>query len=456
MSEYLAGRAQMGTSLGFHIIFASLGVGLPLLLLVVEGLGYWRKDETWHLLARRWSKAFGILFAVGAVSGTVLSFELGLLWPGFMRYAGSIIGLPFSLEGFAFFIEAIFLGMYLYGWERLSPLAHWLCTIPLTISGAASAWFVVTANAWMNSPTGFHLANGVVSDVHPIQAIFNPGTPIETAHVMISSYLATGFAVAAVYAVGILRGRHGEIYRRGLIVGMLLGIVCTPLQIVTGDINARWVADHQPIKLAAMEGQFQTEKGAPLRIGGIPDPAAGRTPYALEIPGGLSFLAYGDFGAVVRGIRDYPAGTTPNVVPVHISFQLMVAIGFGLLGLSGWFLVAWLLARRGPAGRRGVFPSAGSRLGRLLLLAIAASGFAGFAAIEFGWMVTEIGRQPWIVYGIVTTQAAITPAPGLVWSFVISTAIYVALAIALVTLLLRLATATRRGAAEPEIDSEAA
>ena len=455
MSEYVAGRAQMGTSLAFHIIFASLGVGLPLLLLVVEGLGYWRKDETWRLLARRWSKAFGILFAVGAVSGTVLSFELGLLWPGFMRYAGSIIGLPFSLEGFAFFIEAIFLGLYLYGWDRLSPLAHWLCTIPLAISGAASAWFVTTANAWMNSPTGFWLNNGVVSDVHPIQAIFNPGTPIETAHTMISAYLATGFAVAAVYAVGILRGRRGEIYRRGLIVGMLLGIVCTPLQIVTGDINARWVADNQPAKLAAMEGQFQTEKGAPLRIGGIPDPGAGRTMFAIEIPTGLSFLAYGDPNAVVRGLNDFPVGTTPNPVPVHISFQLMVAIGFGLLALSAWFVAAWAVGLRVPKSRREAFPRAAGRHGRLLLLAITAAGFAGFAAIEAGWMVTELGRQPWVIYGVVTTAQAITPAPGLVLSFFISSAVYVALAVALVGLLLRLAAATRRGE-EAEIAADAA
>jgi cytochrome d ubiquinol oxidase subunit I len=198
----------MGSSLAFHIIFASLGVGLPVLLLIVEGLSLRAgADPSWRMLARRWSKAFGSLFAIGAVSGTVLSFELGLLWPGFMRFAGGIIGLPFSMEGFAFFIEAIFVGLYLYGWERLSPMAHWLTTIPLAISGGASAWFVTTANAWMNSPAGFRLVAGRVTDVHPIQAIFNAGTPIETVHTMISSYLATGFAVAAVYAAG----REGSI-----------------------------------------------------------------------------------------------------------------------------------------------------------------------------------------------------------------------------------------------------
>ena len=435
MTEYIAGRAQMGVSLGFHIVFASIGVGLPLLLLVVEGLWLRNRDPDWKLLARRWSKAFGILFAVGAVSGTVLSFELGLLWPGFMGYAGGIIGLPFSMEGFAFFVEAIFVGLYLYGWEVLSPLAHWLCTIPLVISGAASAWFVVTANAWMNSPTGFRLDHGRVTDVHPLQAIFNPGTPIETTHVMISAYLVTGFVVAAIYAVGILRGRRGAVYRKGLLVGMVLGSVCAPLQVITGDINARWVADHQPAKLAAMEGQFRTETGAPLRIGGWPNPASRNTDFAIEIPAGLSFLAYGDFNAVVKGLDSFTPGSTPDPRPVHLAFDVMVGIGFLLVGLAAWFF--WLLwrLRRVPE-----WP--------LLLRATAVAGVLGFVAVESGWMVTEIGRQPWIIYGIVRTAAAITPAPGLLWSFWISTAIYIALGTTCSALLLRLAAGTRSGLVE--------
>ncbi|HXA41415.1 MAG TPA: cytochrome ubiquinol oxidase subunit I [Candidatus Solibacter sp.] len=430
----------MGVSLGFHIVFASIGVGLPLLLLIVEGLWLRNRDPDWKLLARRWSKAFGILFAVGAVSGTVLSFELGLLWPGFMGYAGGIIGLPFSMEGFAFFVEAIFVGLYLYGWELLSPLAHWLCTIPLVISGAASAWFVVTANAWMNSPTGFRLDHGRVTDVHPLEAIFNPGTPIETTHVMISAYLVTGFAVAAIYAVGILRRRGGTVYRKGLLVGMLLGSICAPLQVITGDMNARWVADHQPAKLAAMEGQFRTESGAPLRIGGWPNLASRNTDFAIEIPAGLSFLAYGNFNAVVKGLDSFNPGSTPDPRPVHLAFDVMVGIGFLLLGLAAWFF--WLLWRR---RRVPEWP--------LLLRATAAAGVLGFVAVEAGWMVTEIGRQPWIIYGVVRTAAAITPAPGLLWSFWISTAIYVALGTTCAALLLRLAGATRSGLAEaPETE----
>ena len=430
----------MGTSLAFHIVFAMLGVGLPLMLLIVEGMGLRSGNQEWMRLARRWSTAFAVLFAVGAVSGTVLSFELGLLWPGFMGFAGGIIGLPFSMEGFAFFIEAIFLGLYLYGWERLPARVHWLCALPLAVSGGASAWFVTTANAWMNSPSGFRLVNGRVTDVHPLQAIFNPGTGIETTHTMISAYVATGFAVAAVYAIGILRGRPGGLYRKGLLVGMIVGSIGTPLSVITGDLNARWVADNQPAKLAAMEGVFKTESGAPLRIGGLPDLRSRETKYAIEIPAGLSFLAYGNPSATVRGLDSFPPGTTPDPRPVHLAFDIMVAIGFALLGLAAWFFIALWRKRSVPEGR-------------LLLWAIGASGFLSFVAMEAGWMVTEIGRQPWIIYGVVRTAAAITPAPGLVLSFIVSTIIYILLAVVCAGLLLHQAAITRKGV-EPEVHEE--
>src|SRR5438034_8428444 len=210
MSDLLAARALMGTSLAFHIIFSALGVGLPLLLCIAEGLALWRKDPNWMALTRRWTKGFAILFAVGAVSGTVISFELGLLWPTYIKYSGSIIGLPFMLEGFAFFTEAIFLGLYLYGWDRLSPRAHWLCSFPIWISGLASAWFIVSANSWMNTPAGFVIKNGQITGINPLQAIFNPSTPYETIHMILASYVATGFAVAAVYAFALLRNKRGN------------------------------------------------------------------------------------------------------------------------------------------------------------------------------------------------------------------------------------------------------
>jgi cytochrome d ubiquinol oxidase subunit I len=199
-SQLLAARAQMGTSLVFHIIFSVLGVGLPLMLCIAEGLALLKKDGTWMALSRQWTKAFAILFAIGAVSGAIVEFELSLLWPTFTAYSGAIIGLPFALEGFAFFIEGIFLGVYLFGAKRLTPFLHWLTSFPIWISGVSSAWFVTTANFWMNSPAGFQIVHGKVTGIDPFQAMLNPRTPYETTHMMLACYVATGFGTAAVYA----------------------------------------------------------------------------------------------------------------------------------------------------------------------------------------------------------------------------------------------------------------
>src|ERR1700730_11808069 len=246
MDNVVLSRAIMGTSLGFHIVFAVLGVGMPPLMSVAEAIGIRRHDPAWTALARRWTKAFSLIFAVGAVSGTALSFELGLLWPGFIGFSGSMIGLPFSAEAFAFFLEAIFLGLYLYGWNRLSPLAHWLCSIPIAFSGLASAWFIVSANSWMNTPAGFVIKNGKVVDINPWQAMFNPSTPYETVHMMLSCYVATGFGVAAVYAYAMARGKGTAYHWKALRLAMAMGAIAIPLQIISGDANARFLADAQP------------------------------------------------------------------------------------------------------------------------------------------------------------------------------------------------------------------
>ncbi len=416
----------MGTSLGFHIVFAVLGVGVPLLMATAEGIGLWRRDPTWMMLARRWSSAFGILFAVGAVSGTVLSFELGLLWPGFMAFSGSVIGLPFSAEGFAFFLEAIFLGLYLYGWDRLRPFHHWLTGLPVAASGAASSIFVVMANSWMNTPSGFKLVGGHLASVDPLAAAFNPSTPTETIHMLVSAYVVTGFVVAAVYAAGMLRGRHDAIHRRGLLLGMAMAAVAIVLAGITGDNSARFTYGAQPVKFAAMEGLYATTRGAPLHIGGIPSDSQGRLLYAIEVPYGLSLLAAFDPNAEVRGLDSFPADLRPNTIVVHLSFDTMVGlgIGLGLLALVFWFLV-WR-SRSVPGNR-------------LLLWCLVAAGPAAVITMEAGWFVTEFGRQPWIVYGIIRTTAAATSAPGLGLVFVVFTAIYVALAVTLSRLLLLLA-----------------
>ncbi len=427
MPDLLAARAQMGTSLAFHIIFSALGVGLPLLMCIAEGLALYRKDKTWMMLTRRWARAAAILFAIGAVSGTILSFELGLLWPTYIKFAGAVVGLPFALEGFAFFLEAIFLGLYLYGWDRLSPRAHWLCSFPIWISGLASAWFIVSANSWMNTPAGFVIKNGKVVDINPIQAMLNPSTPYETIHMILACYVATGFGVAAVYAVAMLRGKRDDYYRKGLMLALAMGVIATPLQIISGDANARFLVDAQPAKLAAMEGVFQTQQGAPLAIGGLADPKTGRVIYALEIPRGLSILATFNPNATIKGLDAFAPEDRPNPLPVHTSFDGMVASGFFALfiALLFWFLY-FLKKRTVPTNR-------------LLLIGIVLAGPLSFLAIELGWMVTELGRQPWTIYGYLRTKDAVTTAPWLNISFLIFTLIYVLLAVALIRLLLGVA-----------------
>ncbi|MDO8526114.1 MAG: cytochrome ubiquinol oxidase subunit I [Deltaproteobacteria bacterium] len=416
MTPLFIARMQMAFTLGFHIIFSCLGIGLPLLMSLAEYFSLKNNDDVWKTLAKRWSKAFAVLFAIGAVSGTVLSFELGLLWPKFMGTFGGVIGLPFTLEGFAFFIEAIFAGIYLYSWDRLSPRAHWWTSVPIAIAGVSSAWFVVTANAWMNTPTGFKMVDGIVTEVDPIAAMLNPATPAETLHMIVAAYMVTGFLVASVYAVAWLKGNRTLYHKRALSLALWMGLIATPLQFVTGDMSGEAVGKNQPIKLAAFEGQFVTQTHAPLRIGGWPDTNTGTTRYALEIPGGLSWLVYGKTDARVMGLNDVPKENRPPVTIVHLAFQIMVAIGSALLFLSLWACISFL--------RKKEFPKS-----RLFLSAVSISGAAAVLALECGWTVTEVGRQPWIVYNIMKTADAVTTAPGIQWVFLATIFIYLVLII---------------------------
>jgi cytochrome bd ubiquinol oxidase subunit I len=395
-------------------------------VLMVVAERRWQKtgDRIYLELARRWAKGTAILFAVGAVSGTVLSFELGLLWPAFMEAAGPIIGMPFSLEGFAFFTEAIFLGVYLYGWNRISPRAHLWAGILVAVSGAASGIFVVIANAWMNFPTGFELVNGRIANVDPIAGMLNPMAFQQTLHMTLAAYVATGFAVAGIHAFLLLLDRDNSFHRRALSVALLVGAPAAVLQPISGDLSAKTVARLQPAKLAAMEAHFETGPRAPLLLGGWPDMDKAETRYAIRIPGGLSFLAFGDFDAEVKGLEDFPRDEWPHVPIMHTAFQVMVALGAYLALVSLW--AAWVAWRR-----RDVTED------RRLLLAVALAAPMGFIAIEAGWTVTEVGRQPWVIYGVMRTADAVTPMPGLIYPFVVFTVLYCFLGVIVAWLLYR-------------------
>ncbi|MGB0386027.1 MAG: cytochrome ubiquinol oxidase subunit I [Ardenticatenaceae bacterium] len=424
MSDLLAARSQMAMSLAFHIIFAAVGIGMPLLMVIAEGLWLRTRDEVYLTLAKRWAKGTAIMFAVGAVSGTVLSFELGLLWPGFMAYAGPIVGMPFSLEGFAFFLEAIFLGIYLYGWERVNPVMHWFAGLMVMLSGTLSGIFVVTANAWMNSPTGFEIVDGKPVNIDPIAAMLNPASFSQTLHMTIAAFLSVGFAVAAIHAYMLLKDRDNLFHQKAFAIALSVGGVMALLQPISGDISAQFLAEYQPVKLAAMEGHWETERGVPLLIGGWPDEEAEVTRYAIEIPYGLSILAHHDPNAEIMGLKDVPKEDRPPVLITHIAFQIMVACGFAMMGVG--LLGGFLLWRK-----KNLLDL------RWYLWLVVLSGPLGFIAIETGWTVTEVGRQPWIVYGVMRTEEAVTPMPGLVVPFLTFTLLYLFLGVVVVYLLRR-------------------
>lgn len=423
-ADLAAARTQMALSLGWHIIVACFGVAMPALTLFVEWRALRTGEEAYRDLARRWAKAMGVLFAVGAVSGTILSFELGILWPGLMGTFGEVIGLPFTLEGFAFFVEAIFIGVYLYGWDRLPPRVHLLSGVPVLLAGAAGTFFVVSANAWMQQPRGFDLDNGRVVGVDPWGAVFNPATGPQSVHMLVAAFMVTGFATASVYAVGMLRGHRERYHRLGFVIPFTVAAIFTPVQVVVGDWAAKFVAEYQPVKLAAMEGVYQTDQGVPLHVGGVA--VDGELRYAVEIPNGLSLLAFWDPNATIRGLNEVPPTDRPPVNVVHPSFQIMVGAGLTMLAVVFWFAVAWWRRRAPPEGR-------------WFLRAAAACGPLAVLALESGWTTTEVGRQPWIAYGVMRTADAVNPAPGLTVGLVVILVVYTALTVATVYVLRRLA-----------------
>lgn len=424
MDDFIAARSQMALSLGFHIIYSCIGMVMPVFMAISHYKWIKTKDPVYKNVTIAWSKGVAIFFATGAVSGTMLSFELGLLWPSFMKHAGPIFGMPFSLEGTAFFIEAIALGFFLYGWNRLNTWFHWVTGVVVGISGIASGILVVSANAWMNSPSGFDYVNGKYLNIDPLKAMFNEAWFSESLHMTIAAFSATGFAVAGIHALMIYRKRNIAFHTKSFKIAIVFGAAAAILQPLSGDISAKGAAKRQPAKLAAMEAYFHTQEYAPLIIGGIPDTAAKKVNYGLEIPGLLSFLVHDNFKTSVNALDKIPVKDQPPVAITHYAFQIMVGIGTLMMFIGMLYFIA--LWKKRDWLNKGWF----------LKLFIVATPL-GFIALEAGWTVTEVGRQPWIIQGVMRTSDAVTKMPGIQYTFYLFTFIYFTLSVFVIFLLKR-------------------
>ncbi|EYF02950.1 cytochrome ubiquinol oxidase subunit I [Chondromyces apiculatus] len=430
--DLLYARAQMGLSLAFHIVFAAAGIALPLLMVLSDLKARRTGDAHYVTLSRKLAKGTAILFAVGAVSGTVLSFELGLLWPELMGTYGEVIGLPFALEGTAFFTEAVFLGIYLYGRDRISPSLHLFSGVMVALSGAASAFFVTLVNAFMNHPAGFTPTPHGPVDVDPVAAMFGPSWLHQTSHTLVACYQASAFAMAGIHALVLLRHPGSTFHRKALSIALPLACATALLQPLIGDLSAKHVATAQPVKFAALEAHFETARGAPISLGGLPDVETATTRYALEIPKALSILAFNDPDAEVKGLKEFPRDEWPPIAKVHFAFQLMVGTGTTMALLAALTLFLRFRRKAWPDGRR-------------MLWAWLLCGPLGVVAMEAGWLTTEWGRQPWIIHGVMRTADAVTPVPHLAAPFWTFTLVYAFLGVMVVFLLVRQVAGTLPG-----------
>ncbi|MBA3299838.1 MAG: cytochrome ubiquinol oxidase subunit I [Thermoleophilaceae bacterium] len=436
--DYLLEARQMqAMSFAVHIPIVCFGIAFPALVMFVEWLHLRTGDPVYLTLAKRWSKVMAALFAVGVVTGTILSFELGMLWPNFMATFAGVFGLGFTLDGFSFFLEAIFIGIYLYGWDRLSPRMHLLSGVPVVVAGITGSLTVITVNAWMNNPGGFRFENGEAVDVRPWEALFgNDFFWHELVHMYVAGYIVTGFLVAAVYAWGWMKGRTGRYERTALLVSLTAACVAAPVQLIVGDWAAREVAKHQPVKLAAFEGLQETTEGAPINIGGFYSESDGKVKGGVDLPKMLSLLAFHDPNAKVEGLESVPERDRPPVAIVRTSFSIMVGIGTLLAALAAWFL--WLRARRR-------FPES-----VWFWRAVVAAGPLSLVALIAGWVTTEVGRQPWVVYGLMRTEEAVTGAGGIPVGYATLTLVYAGLIAGTIWILRRLArTPLEQAKADP-------
>jgi cytochrome d ubiquinol oxidase subunit I len=426
-ADLFQARQMQALSLTVHIPIVCFGIAFPAMMLFVEGLYLRTGDETYKALAKRWSKVAVTLFAVGVVTGTILSFEFGLLWPEFMARFGEVFGIGFALEGISFFVEAIFIAIYVYGWDRLSRRTHFLTGIPVVLSGFAGSFNVIAVNGWMNDPTGFDLGpDGQVLNPRPWSALLNANMWHELIHMYLAGYLVCGFIVAGVYAYAWLRGRRDHYHRTALVVTLAFASLVAPVQVVVGDWAGRTVAENQPVKLASMEGLQRTEAGAPFTLGGFYDKDRGEVRYGIEIPDMLSLLAKHDPHATIVGLDSVPPEDRPPVNVVRFAFQTMAGIGTGLALLGVWFVVTWYRKRRLP-------------LSPWFFRAVILAGPLSFVALIAGWITTEVGRQPWIVYQVMRTEEAVTNARGMSVGYVVLIVVYIGVGAAVVWLLRRLA-----------------
>ena len=443
-NDLLAAREQMAFTLGFHIILVPFGAAFPTITLIANWRAIRRDDAVALDLARSWSKVMAVLFAVGAVTGTVLSFEMGLLWPGLFGRYGAVVGVPFAIEGLGFFTEAIFIGIYLYGWKRMSPWAHFWSGVPIPIAGLVGTFAVVSANSWMNQPAGFTVGpGGTLQHVDPLAGMFNRATAYEVPHMLLASYMVAGFVVASVYAVGMLRGRTDERHRRAFLIAFTVAAIATPVQIFVGDIAARAVYHDQPSKFAAMELITKSGSHQALHLGGVL--IGGKLVGGIPVTNGDSLLAGLSPSTKITGLDAITKADQPPANIVHLAFQLMVTIGFALLALGAWFALSWFRRRRFP-------PS------RLFLRCAAAAGVLAVCALEAGWITTEVGRQPWIAYHVMLTRDAVTRSHGVWITFVIVLTLYAALAAATVIALRKMAEgwrAARHGQDGQDADEDA-
>ena len=423
-SDLLLTRQTQAMSFIFHIPLVCFGIAFPAMVVFTEGLWLRTGDPVYKALAKRWSKVMLILFAVGVVTGTILSFELGLLWPNFMATFGDVFGLGFALEGFSFFLEAIFIAIYVYGWDRIPRRAHLLAGVVVIITGITGSTLVIAVNGWMNSPTGFEVVNGEVTDIAPWSALFNDQLAFEVTHMYLAGYLVVGFIVAGVYAHAWLRGERGRYVRAGLVIPLAFAALVAPVQLVVGDWAARTVVKDQPVKLAAFEGLQKTERQAPFHVGGIYE--NGEIKYGIEIPYLLSILADHNPDGEVQGLDIVPPEDRPPINTTRLSFQAMVFIGTGLAALAAVFLLTWW--------RRGRLPRT-----KWFYRAVLAAGPLALVALICGWITTEVGRQPWIVYELMRTEHAVTDAGGVPLVAAALLITYLSLLAAVVWLLRRLA-----------------